>query len=871
MKLIQKIFIILLIAVFSTGGLILMVANGRFDRHIKAAIEAYLSNHKFTTTISQFKIRNRKIIIDHIYIDSLNDGFKASFSDVNITFDLKSKPEKQDIFVITASFNDSVVTLNEASGKLLWSGKLNGAYLLDLSNFTSNATTQFLSINNTILSELYSKGAFNQISSDSKTKSLEAFNPHFTCEYKIKFLTPKTTKCSINFTENSSLIFDIKNGKDKIIAHSKLQNIPIILYKLAEQFAYNNSKALVYLNDLKDGIIENGFLNLIIGGKSSVNDGLNSDNFQGELNIKNLEYKYNLDFPPLTNMDLKIRMNGPEIQASVSKAYSTGILINDGKIAFNWLGMDDSKVVAEAQAKGNMVYLTDFISNQSVNKAKKFAIDFKSVTGIADLKINITIPISPNIENSYNISSEISNFKWDIFNKKLNINANKITGIFNGKNIIIEGDAKINNLSSKVKYQYNVASANESPSNSKNGHFDDFEQLIQVTTNIANFKQDFEFLQILTTKTPTKLDFELKHKNNQNLIKINADLRNTDFYIDKLAIHKQINENGNLLITGVLQPDLSGKMEFKITGEHNLNIAGSGSFSQNKIYQFNFAKIAYRDTDLSGKFYIDESKVSTSIYGKSIDLSTADMMQLLKKETSNKITEIDLITDKIMLKNGVTLDNFNMNIRCDKVRCFSGQMNSKLGARFVSMKLNQQREYESWDVKCDNAGALFRGIGMYNNMKNGILSMTINTKKQQAKQGQIIPVIDGNFELKKFLITTKDAAFLTKVISFISLPGFFNFVTNQQYVGFSDMTGHFAFDGNVVNIYEAAADGPFFDFTMHGNIDTAKRMVHLKGRVVPSIYGISTIIKKLPILGDILSGGHRKGIVSAPYSIQQKY
>lgn len=86
------------------------------------------------------------------------------------------------------------------------------------------------------------------------------------------------------------------------------------------------------------------------------------------------------------------------------------------------------------------------------------------------------------------------------------------------------------------------------------------------------------------------------------------------------------------------------------------------------------------------------------------------------------------------------------------------------------------------------------------------------------------------------------------------------------------MTGGFSYKGDVIKIKQGAARGPFFDFTMSGLIDTGKHTIKLQGNVTPSLYGISAIVGKIPIVGSILGGsGHRKGLISPPYSVNSKY
>ena len=85
------------------------------------------------------------------------------------------------------------------------------------------------------------------------------------------------------------------------------------------------------------------------------------------------------------------------------------------------------------------------------------------------------------------------------------------------------------------------------------------------------------------------------------------------------------------------------------------------------------------------------------------------------------------------------------------------------------------------------------------------------------------------------------------------------------------MTGNFNCQNNIINVSDAVADGPYFDFTMAGNIDVNNHKIKLRGQVIPSLLGISNIIKHISILSSLPVKGHHRGIFSAPYVIEHKY
>jgi hypothetical protein len=245
------------------------------------------------------------------------------------------------------------------------------------------------------------------------------------------------------------------------------------------------------------------------------------------------------------------------------------------------------------------------------------------------------------------------------------------------------------------------------------------------------------------------------------------------------------------------------------------------------------------------------------------------MMQFMTKNVDKTATNLDIKINKIFLKNNVTLNDFLMKVNCDKLRCNKGLLLSKLMDKSTfTMDLSKRDNYELWKIKTDDAGSLFAGVGMLDNVKHGYLDMEIETNRYDVVAGEQIPIINGNFSLSKFI--TVDNKLLTRLVSFVSLPGLMGVVVNNKNISFSKMTGQFSYKDDVLNILNGSADGPFLDFSMKGNVFTKERKIKIKGQVVPSLYGISSVINNIPVVSTILKG-NRRGVVSAPYSIEYKY
>ncbi|WP_375330819.1 transporter AmpG 3 [Candidatus Tisiphia endosymbiont of Oplodontha viridula] len=812
--------------------LILSSSKGYLDKPIKKVIEFYLDKKAMKIRIKNLQVRNNILSIDKIFMDLANNAqgeitnFKISF----IIDDITTKP------LILSTIDIDSFSLISKDNQPVINAQISARSIVDF--FKNKIETQLNlgPIKNISLLDSYGE----------KLPDGEGF-----CSYnsKISRASKKSINCKLEFGDKAYLLFNSVLDGSIIQATGNAQNIPIMIYQIVEKIIPDNQVILFLQEYMKGGYIRNGEFNFNFD-KNSLEKNISLETaLKAKLHVVDLEYQYDKDYPPLRKIDTDVTIFGLSVKFILNQAYSSNSLISGG-ITFDWQGMDKSNFIVNANAKGSVNDLIDFISSEDYNKVKKQGIDLKKITGIANSKIGIIIPISPVIKNTYDISTIITGVNSKAFSDNVILKNAKITGTFNGDKVNLIGIGKINGYDSNLLIDVNVTDNNQ----------DDYQNLLKVKTTIVGNNQKVGILKLISGNSV--LDFEYKEqKDGKSLIKANTNLKNLEFYIDKISIHKKLGSEANFTLTGKLYNNLNGDIDFNLSGENNLKIVGKVKVAEDK-YDVTLPVIKYNTTDLVGNLLLGKDSLNAKIQGRQLDLSESNMMQFLEKEGDAKNIHLTVDVDRVRLKNNIMLDKLNLQIDCNKIKCFSGSLNSKIGTRSFKMLLTDKKDLEQWIVTCDNAGALFRGIGMYNKMKSGIINLTLDTKRYDAKKGEVIPIVDGTFDIKHFVTT--DVPFLTRMVSVVSFPGFMSFILNNKDIMFRNMTGRFSYIGNTINIADTSATGPFFDFTMQGTIDTSKHQMKLKGNVIPSFFFASNVITKVPIIGKIFSK-------VVPYSMEMKY
>ena len=86
-------------------------------------------------------------------------------------------------------------------------------------------------------------------------------------------------------------------------------------------------------------------------------------------------------------------------------------------------------------------------------------------------------------------------------------------------------------------------------------------------------------------------------------------------------------------------------------------------------------------------------------------------------------------------------------------------------------------------------------------------------------------------------------------------------------LAFSDLSAPFEFQKGTFEIKEARASGTALGFTANGKIFRHADVVDLEGTVIPA-YALNSAFGRIPLLGDLFSGGEKGGgIFAAAYTM----
>jgi hypothetical protein len=661
------------------------------------------------------------------------------------------------------------------------------------------------------------------------------------------------------FSINLALKFNDDYSIHSLESSGYIDKLSLVQHKFLNIAVVDSYSRLLLQNLLLAGEIYNSTWEIKLSSKFFSNYQITeTDLIKGTLYTKDVKVAYHEEFPTLDNISGKINLDRALIVCDISHATSVTSKIIDTKAILNLENTNLPILQIIGRSEGPAFDLLSFIPRSKKQKLLKSKLDLSKFEGRALTQFDIKVPLDLAIPNEYDVKAQVASGKLSLI-KGYELDKVRMKGYMDSNSVNFDVDGVL--LAQKIHAQYRYVFKDIIP----------FEHFLKVNMPIvSNSSNEYKSIDIKSGKGNLKMDVSLNEVDNGKISLI-GNFTNNLINLSKLGITKPADKQVIVKAQGIIDKFNLQRINFTMQGDDQLDVKGFVDIIDDDM-SVTLDKVTYLNNILQGKIINTKTISKLTLGGEQLDLSQIDFSRFITRQ-SNKSGVTDIKVKKVQLKSDVHLSNLEFHLSCDAIKCNSGSLLADLESPksndYVSMNLTSYDNHEIWSVHSNNLGELLKGTGLYSGINKGNVSLILKTSRKDTNIGNIIPIIDGTFNVTKF--STADVSFATTVISMTSFTGLFTMISNKNLIPFNKMEGNFSLQGGNLHISSAAAEGYYFDFTMNGDIDTINRKIKLKGTVVPSLYGINIMARKIPLFGKLFSSGHNNGIIFAPYSVNKQY
>ncbi len=213
--------------------------------------------------------------------------------------------------------------------------------------------------------------------------------------------------------------------------------------------------------------------------------------------------------------------------------------------------------------------------------------------------------------------------------------------------------------------------------------------------------------------------------------------------------------------------------------------------------------------------------VAISVNGGSVDMRKATL-GAGKSGTVEGAVPIELILDRLVISNGITLTGFEGKFTQDNGTTGTFRARVGNGARITGTAA-PQKNGTAFRIKSTDAGGVMRAAGVFRNAYGGDLNLVL-------APGGAAGTYEG--ELKVENVSIKNAPAMAELLSAISVVGLMQQLGGQG-IPFGEVEARFRLDPDKVTVYRSSAIGHSMGISMDGYYHLGDSALDMQGVISP--------------------------------------
>jgi hypothetical protein len=177
----------------------------------------------------------------------------------------------------------------------------------------------------------------------------------------------------------------------------------------------------------------------------------------------------------------------------------------------------------------------------------------------------------------------------------------------------------------------------------------------------------------------------------------------------------------------------------------------------------------------------------------------------------------------------------------------------------VDIKLVPRGGKKSFQVACDDFGAMLKGIGLTDTLHGGSVDIRGESTVEHPNR------IDGKIKIGAF--TVSGLPILVRLVSAVSPLGIADLLTGDT--SFDKLQGRFRWSADELEFIKIQMAGTSYGLNIGGRLRLADNVADLNGTLVPFSF-MNSLIGAIPMIGDVITGGDGQGVIAASYAVRGK-
>lgn len=575
---------------------------------------------------------------------------------------------------------------------------------------------------------------------------------------------------------------------------------------------------------------------------------------------------------PITAPRALVRLENNALEVAVPDA--TAVLPQNRKVALKGGRLTAPDVIAP-QPEGELTFsvqssLAPFfeaLESLPVRPVREAAPFPKAAEGKVDAQVKIKLPLISELkveQVGIEGKAKITDGRFGKVAGQFDVQGFTLALDLTVNGLDAKGDLLVNGVPAKIAAARNFAAGNdEQPPLTITATLDDADRN-QLGLDINDLVRGAVPVEVTLQKGPARPE---------PLIKLKADLTNTELMIDAIAWKKVAGRHA--VLDADIAPGKTYKTElqnFKLAGDDIAVEGWAGIGADNKLKEFFFPEFTL---NLVSRLELQGVRGNDAIWnvkahGKTFDgrdffrsLFSVEPGQKAKGQKPAAGIDLSADIDNVIGASELTMKGLKVKLssRAEKLTTLDARGTLEGGSP-IAVVLDTSTGMRRLRAQSNDAGQMLKFVGFYPNIQNGQLKLEINLDGKGAADKT------GTLWVENFRVLGDPI--VSEVVGSAEQsrpPGGGQGKVTREVFSFDNLRAPFSVGYGQFVLEDASVRGQAMGASLTGKVDFKTRKINLGGTYIP-VQGLNNVLGGIPVLGQLISGSKTEGIFGITFAIQ---
>lgn len=591
---------------------------------------------------------------------------------------------------------------------------------------------------------------------------------------------------------------------------------------------------------------------------------LRLDRLGGRIDFTGVTAHYFRPLPPVLGVAGSAAYDADSFDIAITAGHLDRLVLDPSRVRIRGLVAEKESTEIEVAVRGPLSDALKVVDHKPLGYPSKLGIDPAGVGGQAGARLRFDFPLLKDLsleQVKLAVAANLADVKLPGVVAGHTLEDADLTLDLNGAGMKLTGTGRVLGAMSEVSLDQRFH---------KRGAYTSRSRLKTTATreSLLAFGLDFSDVVDIAGRTQVDAQSEVRPDGTET-VRVTADLRDTVLRVDELGWRKPAGASGTLRTRLTVRngtPVSVDEFDMKVGDMVAQASASLGRKAAIKV--IDLARLRIGRTDAAGRVErLDSGEWRVALKGPVIDLSPViDGEEDTKGDTEPEEParlKLDLRTaaDTLILTRTASATRATLAVRLAGPRLESMDLRGQVGEGYTTMTVQPVDGQRRLTLRAEDAGEFLRAFDIVDTIRGGRLGVDGVVTGEGLQDGLLM-----NARIQEFHVV--NAPVLARVLSVASFTGLADALRGDG-IRFARTQVELTLTPDRIEARNGVAYGPGLGLKVEGAYDRNSELVDFVGLMAPA-YSLSRLIDKIPVLGQLLTGGEGEGLLATEFRVRGK-